>query len=243
MPIYKLYRACIYIYTCVLQVVSRINAGGFGHIVNSHTGLILEKLFPPNPSSLLSRSLFDLRPCLWFVVCGPHFCYLCFAQKNASRSNEAPCVRRPGAMKRLQVAAGHSSPSSPDNPFSPTHTPSAIALSPGELFELLRTRKDVLLLDCRSFIAHNQGHINGALNITCPTLLLKRLRQKSKKRRPSHTGQPQCVLLEKLVNSQEVCMGVRTLYLWVCMACACVCVCVRVCWVCIYVYMCVCMML
>lgn len=140
-------------------------------------------------------------------------------------------------MKRLQTAAGHSSPSSPDNLFSPMHAPSAIPLSPGELFELLRTRKDILVLDCRSFIAYNQGHIHGALNITCPTLLLKRLRQKSKKRRPSHTGQPQCVLLEKLVNSQEVCVCVCVSgwNLNVLMLDICVCICV----LCVYV-LCVC---
>ena len=108
-------------------------------------------------------------------------------------------------MERPQVAAGPNSLLTAD-----THSPTpvavrAIALSPKELFELLRTRDDVLVLDCRSFIAYNQGHIQGALNITCPTLLLKRLHQKSRKRRPSQGGHGQCVLLEKLVNSQEVC--------------------------------------
>lgn len=140
-------------------------------------------------------------------------------------------------MKRLQTAAGHSSPSSPDNLFSPMHAPSAIPLSPGELFELLRTRKDILVLDCRSFIAYNQGHIHGALNITCPTLLLKRLRQKSKKRRPSHTGQPQCVLLEKLVNSQEVCVCVSQRMVFECAHVLDICVCM--CCVCAMWYVCV----
>lgn len=80
----------------------------------------------------------------------------------------------------------------------------ALPLSPAELATLLTSGRETLVLDCRSFIAYNKSHILGAHNITCPTLLLKRLQQKSRKRRPSQIGRGHCVLLEKLVNSQEV---------------------------------------
>lgn len=79
----------------------------------------------------------------------------------------------------------------------------AQALTSDALAELLETRDGVLTLDCRSFISFNKSHIVGAANVTCPTLLLKRLQQRSKKRRPSHGGRTQCVVLEKLVASQQ----------------------------------------
>lgn len=82
----------------------------------------------------------------------------------------------------------------------------AVGLSSDSLAELLATAQEcggILTLDCRSFISFNKSHIVGAANITCPTLLLKRLQQRSKKRRPSQIGRGQCVLLEKLVASQQ----------------------------------------
>ena len=88
-----------------------------------------------------------------------------------------------------------------ESPDSARHC--AKDLTSDALAELLGNRDDLLILDCRSFIAFNKSHIAGAANVTCPTLLLKRLQQRSKKRRQSHSGRSQCVVLEKLVASQH----------------------------------------
>lgn len=107
-------------------------------------------------------------------------------------------------MSGLHLAASFDAPS----PVS------AIGLDPHELAQMLRNPESALVLDCRSFLAYNQGHVVGAYNVTCPTLLLKRLHQKVKKRRGSQTGK-KCHLLSQLVNAQEVCFFVvRESYLF-----------------------------
>lgn len=35
------------------------------------------------------------------------------------------------------------------------------------------------VIDCRSYTAHNSGHIKEAINVSCPTLLRRRLRKTS----------------------------------------------------------------
>ena len=35
------------------------------------------------------------------------------------------------------------------------------------------------IIDCRSYTAHNSGHIKQAINVSCPTLLRRRLRKTS----------------------------------------------------------------
>eukprot|EP01134_Creolimax_fragrantissima_P001406 CFRG1406T1 len=57
------------------------------------------------------------------------------------------------------------------------------AISIDKLAELLNSThgEQTAILDCRSFVAYNSSHIRGALNMTCPTLVLKRLQARIKK--------------------------------------------------------------
>lgn len=41
------------------------------------------------------------------------------------------------------------------------------AITPGDLVHLMNNHESVLLLDCRSFMAHNTNHITGSLNVGC----------------------------------------------------------------------------
>ncbi len=51
---------------------------------------------------------------------------------------------------------------------------------PTELARLMEMAKTLLLLDCRSFIAYNLNHINGALNVSCCDRFSKRRLQGGK---------------------------------------------------------------
>jgi len=42
-----------------------------------------------------------------------------------------------------------------------------LEISPKELVELMNSEEPLLLLDCRTFLAFNANHINGALNVGC----------------------------------------------------------------------------
>lgn len=47
------------------------------------------------------------------------------------------------------------------------------------LLELFKEPKTFKTIDCRSYTAHNSGHIKQAINICCPSLLRRRLRKNS----------------------------------------------------------------
>ena len=74
-------------------------------------------------------------------------------------------------------AAFPASSAATEPPKAPAHCPDCIrarALSPRELAHRMRQSNPFLLLDCRSFIAYNLGHINGALNISCADRFTRR---------------------------------------------------------------------
>ena len=48
------------------------------------------------------------------------------------------------------------------------------AITPGDLITLLNGDEAVLLLDCRSFMAHNTNHITGSLNVGCSDRITKK---------------------------------------------------------------------
>ena len=43
-----------------------------------------------------------------------------------------------------------------------------------QLMELTRVKTDYILIDCRSFLVYNKGHISGALNIRCNSIMKRR---------------------------------------------------------------------
>ena len=43
-----------------------------------------------------------------------------------------------------------------------------------ELVSLLKEEKNVLIIDCRSFLVFNKGHISGAINIRCNSIMRRR---------------------------------------------------------------------
>jgi len=48
------------------------------------------------------------------------------------------------------------------------------AVTPDDLIALMNNHEDVLLLDCRTFMAFNANHINGALNVCCSDRITKK---------------------------------------------------------------------
>jgi predicted protein tyrosine phosphatase len=50
----------------------------------------------------------------------------------------------------------------------------ASAVTPTELVTLMNNREFLLLLDCRTFMAFNSNHINGALNVSCSDRITKK---------------------------------------------------------------------
>jgi len=53
-------------------------------------------------------------------------------------------------------------------------------ISPRDLVELINSEEPLLLLDCRSFLAFNANHINGALNVSCSDRITKKRLQDGK---------------------------------------------------------------
>eukprot|EP00123_Amoebidium_parasiticum_P010407 comp20084_c1_seq1/m.24731 comp20084_c1_seq1/g.24731 ORF comp20084_c1_seq1/g.24731 comp20084_c1_seq1/m.24731 type:complete len:448 (-) comp20084_c1_seq1:337-1680(-) len=103
-----------------------------------------------------------------------------------------------------------------DHPTSPAtvlHRPAPlfshiVVYTASDLVELLTVhQQSLLVLDCRSFVAFNKTHIKGAVNMTCPSLLIKRMQQQRtgtpRKRRMSKSGHRTSVI-ERLVSSPEV---------------------------------------
>jgi len=43
-----------------------------------------------------------------------------------------------------------------------------------QFVELTRVKTDYILIDCRSFLVYNKGHISGALNIRCNSIMKRR---------------------------------------------------------------------
>lgn len=48
------------------------------------------------------------------------------------------------------------------------------AITPGDLVHLVNNNESILLLDCRSFMAHNSNHITGSLNVGCSDRITKK---------------------------------------------------------------------
>lgn len=48
------------------------------------------------------------------------------------------------------------------------------AITPYDLVALINNQESLLLLDCRSFMAFNSNHINGALNVSCSDRITKK---------------------------------------------------------------------
>jgi hypothetical protein len=48
------------------------------------------------------------------------------------------------------------------------------AITPGDLVHLINNNESILLLDCRSFMAHNSNHISGSLNVGCSDRITKK---------------------------------------------------------------------
>lgn len=43
-----------------------------------------------------------------------------------------------------------------------------------QLSELMRTNSEHVLIDCRSFLVYNKGHISGAVNVRCNSIMKRR---------------------------------------------------------------------
>ena len=54
------------------------------------------------------------------------------------------------------------------NRMSPTD------VNANQLLEITRVKTDYILIDCRSFLVFNKGHISGALNIRCNSIMKRR---------------------------------------------------------------------
>ena len=50
-------------------------------------------------------------------------------------------------------------------------------ITPSALLDLVKDVGTYKILDCRSYTAHNTGRIKEAINISCPTLVRRRLRK------------------------------------------------------------------
>lgn len=52
----------------------------------------------------------------------------------------------------------------------------AFSIDCASLAELITKQRKLLLLDCRPFLAYSDGHITGAVNVHCPSILRRRYR-------------------------------------------------------------------
>ncbi|KNC87803.1 hypothetical protein SARC_00060 [Sphaeroforma arctica JP610] len=92
------------------------------------------------------------------------------------------------------------------------------AIGSEDLANLLRTARseETAVLDCRSFVAYNSGHIRNAVNMNCPTLVLKRLQARIRKEEAEKYGNdhniasvgPKCLadkafVVDKLLSSPQ----------------------------------------
>jgi len=96
------------------------------------------------------------------------------------------------------------SPSSqPDSSLPSSNASSKFScVTPHSLLSLFYSVPSLLILDCRSFVDFNLSHIRNSFNVTCPSLVLKRLKSAQK------PDSLKLTLTQKLVSSpsaKEMC--------------------------------------